>query len=118
MSSATETHGGEIAVLTEKKAGARENTRHRFPDAKIFHDIDDDSDWSKFEHKPGNTLGIHVGHQCQPFASTGKGEMEANARTRFLLDGANDAAKKLRSETVDIEMVCNVADTKYGAILQ
>ena len=52
MLSATEAQSGEIAVLTEKEPAVRENLRHCFPDAKIFHDIDDDSDWSKFERRP------------------------------------------------------------------
>ena len=47
-----------------------------------------------------------------------KGELDDDPRARFLLKGVGDAVKRLRSETVDIEAVCNVADAKDGAILQ
>ena len=118
MSSAAEAHVGEIGVPTEKEPVARYNLRRRFPGAKIFHDIDGDSDWSNFEHKPGAALGLLAGSQCQPFAPTGKGEMEDGPRARFLIEGAGNAVNKLRPETADIETVCNAAGAKDGAILE
>ena len=48
MSRAAEAHGSEIAMLTEKYPVARENLHRRFPDANIYNEINDDSDWSTF----------------------------------------------------------------------
>ena len=118
MSSAAEVHGDEIAMLTEKEPVARGKLRRRFPDTAIYDDTGDDSEWSKFEHKPGAALGLLAGPPCQPFTPAGKGQMEGDPRARFLLKSVGDAVKKPRPETVDIEAVCNAAGAKDDTILQ
>ena len=118
MSSTTETHGGEIAMFTEKEPVASENLRHRFPDATIYDDIDDDSKWGKFKRKPGTALRLLAGPPCQPFAPTRKGGLDDDPLARFLLESVVDTVKKLRPDIVDIETVCSAADAKGGAILQ
>ena len=76
MSSAAKAHEGGIVMLIEKEPVTRENPRRRFTGITIYEDIDDDSEWNKFERKPGAALGRLAGPPCQPFASTGKGKME------------------------------------------
>ena len=105
MSSAAKAHGGEIAMLIEKEPIARENLHRRFPDTTIYDDIDDDSEWSKFERKPGAALGLLAGPPCQPFAPTRKGQIEDDPRVRFLLESVGGAVKELRPETANIKTV-------------
>ena len=105
-------------MLAENEPVARENLRRCFPGAYIFNDVDDDSEWSKFERKPGAALALLAGPPSQPFAPTGKGKLDDDPRARSLLEGAGDAVRKLRPETVETGTVCSAAEAKDGAILR
>ena len=96
----------------------RTSVRQRFPDAAIFYDAGDDSEWRTFERKPEAALGLFAGPPCQPFAMTGKGLMDDDPRARHLLESVGDAVSKLLPVTIVIGTVSSVAGANDGAILR
>ena len=91
LSQAAKALGGEIVMLTEKDPIARENLHRLFPDASIYNDIDDDSEWRKFQREPGAALALYAAPPCAAFAPNGKGLMDEDPRARLLLETVGGA---------------------------